>query len=147
MGLFSRKNKAKDYVRMLKKIGVDFYNYTHENLKPAEISVDDEVAGVIKSSFGNFSEEVFFESILLSDKKDGTRNIILIKEDVNEKELRQFTNELYNILGEDEIFYGEFEAKDLQIIRGHDSDRNSDDDIRTWETFYKFAVSRSLSFL
>ncbi|OFX24112.1 MAG: hypothetical protein A2033_13935 [Bacteroidetes bacterium GWA2_31_9] len=148
MGLFSRKEKAKDYVRLLKEIGIDFFGLSHDNFKPTEISIEAETAGVIKSSHGELGPDIYFDTVLLSDKSDGSRDATFLKDEADERELKKTIENLFSIFGDDSTFYGTFEMRDISVIRGKDPDKAPDDNLREWNTFYKngFHYTVSISY-
>jgi len=137
MGLFSKKDKekAKDYVRLLQSIGIDFYSLTHDNADQLELTVDDEVNGIIKKSYKELRNN-YFDFVLLSDKKDGSRNVVLSKNNSTEKDLKNLIDKFYELFGYDSVFNMEFCQRDLNVIRGYDSDFKADDNLREWNTYY-----------
>jgi len=136
MGLFSKKQKAKDYVRNLKEIGIDFFGLSPDDFTPVEISLEAETSGVIKSSHGELANDIYFDSVLLSDKSDGSRDAVFLKDDADEREFKKTVDNFYNVLGEDSLFRGPFDMKDIAVIKGEDPETKHDDNLREWDTFY-----------
>jgi len=121
MGLFNKKPKQVDRYLLgenLSKMGYHFDAFNLEELNEAEISIDDEVAGVIKTVGGIYKDNNgFFDYVFISDYKDGTKAINLNKSGIGERDLKNVVDYLFRHLEKDEIFRREFNALDLQNIR------------------------------
>lgn len=135
MGLFDfikgkeEKGSSKNYLNLLKELGIDFDSYVHEDMEPVELTIDDEVEGIIKTSdFIDTSEGVLFNYVSLSDKKDGRKELTLNKLNSSEHDIKDMVNKFYSVLGEDYLFNGEFNSEDLDKIRN-----NQGQGLRRWD--------------
>lgn len=77
-------------------------------------------------------------------KKDNTRDVVLSKDNLSEKDFKNFVNSFYELFGEDSLFQKEMDLRDLNKIRGLDDDYLPDDNIREWETYYKNGINYTI---
>jgi hypothetical protein len=140
MGIFKRKSKAVDYVRLLENIGIDVFGLTHDNLNSVELTVDEEINGIKQKSEGQI-ENKYFERILFQEKEDKTRNVVLSKQEMSEKDFRDLVNLFYELLGVDSLLQEKMDLRDLEKIRGLNEDYLPEENIREWETFYTNGIN------
>jgi len=127
MGLFSKKKNLIN--ERLIKFGIDFNSFSHEGLDEDELTVDDEVGGVIKNSSGEYEDENgFFNNILIIDYNDGIREIYFSGINVDERKVKNMVDKLSSFLGKDKLFRNELSAIDLEDIR-----QGGNSDLRSWE--------------
>lgn len=123
MGLFSKKKKNietkkdKTYKELLLSVGIDLDSFEHEDLEPDEITIDDEVDGIIKKS-GKIYEETDapYNIIDLSTTKEGKKELSLgiLSDEYGVKDL---VNKFNAVFGNDDDFNSEFSSNDLSEIR------------------------------
>ena len=140
MGVFDifrkKKEEGKDYIELLKLLDIDLFSYNHDDMTNKELSLDNEVAGIIKSST-KMIDSSFFDYLRISDYKNMSRELNLLKDNATEKDIRDITNQLSEVLGEDDSYYTEFTSEDLAIIRGEiEEEEEPYLNTRKWTTYY-----------
>lgn len=120
MGFFSKKvvQVENSIESKLIEMGYDIAQFSHDTLEAGELSIDNEVAGMIKTSYGDFIDKNnFFNSIMLSDYRNGRREIDFSKTGINERDIKNIVDFLYQYLGSDNVHRNEFNSNDLKKIR------------------------------
>lgn len=135
MGLFTKKKNLA--VEKLLQVGIDINSIKHEDYTPEELTFDDELAGKIKSSTSSSVSFWKFDTILLTDFKDGKRVILFAKSTADEKDIRDFVNELLKLFGNDWLNRKEFQLHEIQTYRDSDEDFIT---FRYWKDFDDFTV-------
>lgn len=139
-GLFSKKESAKNYVDLIKTFGIDVFHFSNEGLAPLDLSIDDEVSGVI-SKYGGEFKHAHFDHVITSERKDGMKSFYFSGHEKTERDLKKLVDELFIVMGEDGVFKREMSPRDLNIIRGLEEDYKATDDIREWNTHYTNGVT------
>jgi hypothetical protein len=135
MGLFTKKKNLA--VEKLLQVGIDLNSIKHENYSTEELTFDDELAGKIKSSTSSSVSFWKFDTILLTDYKDGKRVILLAKSSSEERDIRDIVNELCNLFGNDWLFRNELQLHEIQSYRDSDEDFVT---FRYWKDFDDFTA-------
>jgi hypothetical protein len=121
MGLFSKKKpevkKEKTYKELLLSLDIDIDSFNHEDLEPEEITIDDEVMGIIKKS-GKIYEgsDVPFNIVELATTKEG-KNELSLSIVNDEYGIKEIVDRFSEIFGPDDNFNSEFNGEDLNEIR------------------------------
>jgi hypothetical protein len=121
MGLFSKKKtetkKAKSYKELLLTLGIDIDSFKHEDLEPDEITIDDEVAGIVKKSSKIHEEEdAPYNIVDLSTTKEGKKELSLTIIN-DEYGIKEIVDKFSAAFGPDDDFKSEFTSEDLNEIR------------------------------
>jgi hypothetical protein len=135
MGLFKKKQNLASEKLMQLGIGLD--SIKHEDYSPEEITLDDELAGKIKISYSPSVNFWKFDTILLTDYKDGKRILLFAKNNSVERDIKDLANELYKIFGNDWLERKELELYELNIYRNSNEDFST---IRYWKNFDDYTV-------
>ena len=121
MGLFSKrkteKKKEKSYKETLLSLGIDIDSFNHDELVPEEITIDDEVKGIVKKSGKIYEEEEAPYNIVdLSTTKDGKKELSLsvISDEYKTKDI---VDEFNAAFGSDDDSRSEFRSEDLEEVR------------------------------
>lgn len=119
MGFFSKKKKQdNNYLEKLKELDIDFYAYSHDDLEPVELTIDDELNNIEKISDKLYEdEELLFNYTSLTTNEKGLNELSLSKQITSERDIRDKVNLICSVLGVDETFNVDFEAEDLEKIR------------------------------
>lgn len=114
--IFNRKVTP---VRKMLKLDILPSFYKHKNLESEELTIEEESErGVIKRSSGwSESESDFFNRIVLSDYKWGGKTAEFFVYNVSERDVKNFVDEYYSVLGGDQNIELDFDGKDLKTIR------------------------------
>ena len=125
----SRKNRLK---AILSDLGCNPYDFTHEEMNSYEISLQEELDGVIRSSdltFATAEEE--FDYISLSDYENGTRFLYQALNNRDPRETRKLVDKYSSRLGEDFVHLNQFTSRDLQ-----DLENEKNGQLRSWYLTY-----------
>lgn len=125
----SRKERLK---AILSDLTINPYDFDHSRMELCEISLQDELEGVIKMSDLTFEQgEKEFDYVCLYDKKDGTKLLYLGINNRDERETRNLVDKFSSRLGPDFLELNEFTAYDLSTMTEEDSGH-----LRTWHLTY-----------
>ena len=119
MGVFfkNKKNgKAKPYKELLVSVGIDIDSFKYEDFDPEEISIDDELAGVIRKSGKVLEGDVDYNIIDLTENNDGKKELSLFRY-ADEYAVKDLVNTFISVFGPDDSSNKEFSCGDLDIIR------------------------------
>lgn len=145
MGLFDRLKSKKEQSRskkqalmhLLSEININPYDYEHESMEAAEISLNDELEGAIKCSeyFGN-NIESNFDYISLVEYDNGTRYLYMAMNNRNPRETRDLVDKCHSTLGDDFLDQGRFTSYDLDLYQQEENGT-----IRSWFlTFFEVNI-------
>lgn len=124
---------------ILTELNINPYDYNHEEMEVAEVTIDDELKNVVKVSDLNLNEgEKPFEYICLSEKDDGKRSLFLSQNNAGEKDVRDLINSFYSVLGEDFVYQKEFDQNDLNSYRNENNGT-----FRSWYLKYEIIIAFS----
>ena len=112
----------------LKGMGIDFDSYWFVGGEDLELSIDDEVLGTIRKSYNNKLEREGerFSSCISSENKNGRKSVFLIKNNITERDIKNFIDEITNVLGSDWLCRTGLEFRDLSVIRGEKVDNDTE---------------------
>lgn len=139
MGLFGKKKKIQKPLasEKLDTLGFNPHSFDHANFADAEITIDDELAGVVKASSDLWeNDSSVFDYVELLDFKNGSRELCLSTSSADERACQTTINILNEHLGEDAVFRTEFSSSDLDEIRKGQLDYP----IRSWSKFEDFSI-------
>ncbi|WP_150452455.1 hypothetical protein [Arenibacter lacus] len=130
----SRKHRLK---AILSDLGCNPYDFVHEKMEPSDISLQDELDGVVKSSDLLFqSGEKPFDYISLSDFEDGRKRLSMYKSNRDPRETRNLVDKYHSILGEDSLQNKKFTSRDLQTM-----EKGTTTHLRVWHlTYFKLVI-------
>ena len=133
MGLFSerikrRNNVAKEveipkeikevktYNELLKLVDIDLESFKFENLDPEEVTLDDELHGVVRKARIIHERDRKYNFINLSEHNDGKKELSLSKF-ADEYDMKALVNKYDAVFGPDDNFNSEFTDEDTKAIR------------------------------
>lgn len=114
---------------LLSKLGINPYDFNHEDMESSEISLNEEVAGAIKISdlmIENPKNE--FDYISLTNNKDGSRSLYLSQNNQEERAIKVLIDKYFKELGETKFVGAEFTKYDLMQIN-----ESSNGELREWQ--------------
>ena len=136
---FFKNNKKTETPKidfLLSELKVNPYDFNHNQMESAEITIDDELNNIVEVSdlTLNIGDKPF-EYISLSSKKNGKRSIFLSQNNANEKDLRNLINSFNAVLGEDFVYQKELNQNDLYTFRNEPSGT-----FRSWYLKYEISI-------
>tara|TARA_R110002050_G_scaffold125594_5_gene245370 strand:- start:4725 stop:5225 length:501 start_codon:yes stop_codon:yes gene_type:complete len=140
MGLFDRLKPKKEsdesrknrLMVILSDLGCNPHDFQHQNMSPYEISLREELDGVIKASDITFENEgAEFDYINLNDNRDGNKLLYMAINNREPRETKKLVDKYSSRLGEDIVMQNLFTSDDLYTLEhephGH---------LRTWYLTY-----------
>lgn len=149
MGIFNIFNSSKNeenrkfkFLSLLTEHNLNPYDYHHNNLEHSEISLSEELDGVVKcSDFSYFNNEFEYDYVSLCDYKDGRKSLFLSINQSDEKNLRKIVDKYIKIFGKDDFNNEEFNHYDLITIK-----EQKKWNIREWnKEFFKIYIGYTKS--
>ena len=130
----SRKNRL---MAILSDLSCNPYDFNPEEMESSEISLQEELDGVIKSSDLTFETgETEFDYISLSEYNDGTKMLYKAINNRDPRETKNLVDKYSSRLGEDFVFLNEFSSQDLQDLQNEPNGQ-----LRTWYlTFFDVTI-------
>ena len=145
MGLFSRfkfkkeshESRKRRLTTILSDLGCNPYDFTHQKMDPSEISLQDELDGIIKTSYLLYRDgKKPFDYISLSDFEDGKKMLYMYKSNRDPRETRNLIDKYHALLGEDSLLKNEFTSRDLESM-----ENEANVHLRTWHlTYFKLII-------
>lgn len=135
MGFFTKKQNLAS--EKLMQVGIDIKSIKHEDYTPQELTYEDELAGKTKISHSSSVNFWKFDTILLTDFKDGKRTILFARNISEDREIGDTVNELYKVLGKDWLENKEFQLYELNMYHNSKEDFST---IRYWKNFDDYTV-------
>ena len=113
----TKKGIKEETKTILSKLGINPYDFNHEEMEPSDISLNEELAGAIKVSDLTFElGEKEFDYISLTDNKDGTKSLYLAQNHPEERAIKVLVDKYYEELGEAKYLGQEFTKYDLMTM-------------------------------
>lgn len=99
---------------LLSKLGINPYDFSHDDMEPSEISLNEEVAGAIKvSDWTAENSDGEFDYVSLSDIDDGSKSIYLAQNNREDRAIKVLIDKYFNEFGETQFVGAEFGKYDL----------------------------------
>ena len=116
-GITERKIKSlnKDQQKeLLSKLGINPYDFNHDDMIASEISLNEEVAGAIRVSDWNAeNSDGEFDYISLSDINDGSKSLYLAQNNREERAIKVLVDKYFAEFGETHLCGAGFSKYDL----------------------------------
>jgi hypothetical protein len=107
---------------LLTKLGINPYDYKHDNMEPSNISLSEEVAGAIRiSDLQSKEDDSEFDYISLTDNSNGTKALYLAQTNREERAIKVLVDKYFAEFGESDIVGAEFSRYDLMQINEYPS--------------------------
>ncbi len=108
------KDKQKE---LLSKLGINPYDFSHEDMVQSEISLNEEVAGAIKVSDWNAeNSDGEFDYISLTDNNDNSKSIYFSQNNREERAIKVLIDKYFSEFGETYLVQTKFSKEDLMEI-------------------------------
>lgn len=102
---------------LLSKLGINPYEFNHENMEPSEISLNEEVAGAVRiSDWSADNAEGEFDYISLTDNIDGSKSLYLAQNNREDRAIKVLVDKYFTEFGETPYFGAAFSKYDLMQI-------------------------------
>lgn len=102
---------------ILSELGVNPYDYKHEEMEPSEISLNEEPTGAIKVSDITYElEEKEFNYISLTDNENGTKSLYLSQNQPKERAIKVLVDKYFEVFGEAKYAGKEFVKYDVVMM-------------------------------
>lgn len=99
---------------LLSKLGINPYDFNHDEMEPSEISLNEEVAGAVKVSDWTAENNAGeFDYISLTDNDDGSKSLYLAQNNREERAIKVLVDKYFNEFGETQFVGAEFGKYDL----------------------------------
>ena len=140
MGIFDRlkpkkesdESRKKRLMVILSDLGCNPHDFQHQEMDSSEISLQEELDGVVKASDLTFEDgEKEFDYISLNDQNDGTKLLYLAINNREPRETKNLVDKYSSRLGEDFVLQNEFTSNDLYTLENEPNGH-----IRTWYLTY-----------
>ena len=100
--------------QLLSKLGINPYDFSHEEMEPCKISLNEEVSGAVKvSDWTAENKDGEFDYISLTDKDNGSKSIYLIQNNREERAIKVLVDKYFKEFGESQYVGAEFGKYDI----------------------------------
>jgi len=104
--------------QLLSKLGINPYDFNHEDMEPAEVSPEEKGAGMEKASDWYSEEEnAEFDTITLIDCHNGLKNLMLFQNGIEDDPIQILVDKYFAVLGKTHLGQAEFSKDDLMLIK------------------------------
>ncbi len=140
MGIFDRlkpkkesdESRKKRLMAILSDLDCNPHDFQHQEMNSYEISLQEELDGVIKASDLTFEDgEKEFDYISLNNYSDGTKLLYMAINNREPRETKNLVDKYNSRLGEDFVLQNEFTSSDLYTL-----ENESNMHLRTWYLTY-----------
>ncbi|ARV11482.1 hypothetical protein BTO09_03620 [Gilvibacter sp. SZ-19] len=129
MGLFNRKKREIPFVKpknncadKLSTLNVLPKDFDFSTMEEIEVSLSEELEGVVKAYDINYEDaEGDFDSLSITEKENGKRELFAIQVNRGEKSLRDLVDKYCDTLGDPQGVYSKFHKTDLMMMQDYDA--------------------------
>lgn len=128
----SNESRKSRLMVILSDLGCNPHDFQHQEIDSYEISLQEELDGVIKASDLTFENaEMEFDYISLNDNIDGTKLLYMAINNRDSRATKNLVNKYSKRLGDDFVGLNEFTSNDLYTMENEPNGH-----LRTWYLTY-----------